>query len=117
MDDSFKKWLEHVLAHYDRVVFLYQLSPESCAELSAFLKRERRELLLITDPEAPDFPCSQRKLREEECSWLLELYVSYSFSDHFIFLTDQKKFPWPSIANFMEAGLAAREEIWEALLK
>ena len=33
MDDSFKKWLENALAHYDRVVFLYHLSKESCIEL------------------------------------------------------------------------------------
>lgn len=117
MDDSFKKWLENALMHYDRVVFLYRLSKESCIELRTILKEEKRKVLLLTDTETLDFPCSQRKLCEEECRQLLELYLSYSFSDHFIFLTDQKKFPWPSIDNFTEAGLATKGETLEALLK
>lgn len=117
MEYSLKIWLEDALAHYDRVVFLYQLSRESCIELMAVLKKEKRKLLLLTDMKTSDFPCDQRKLCEDECRWLLELYFSYSFADHFVFLTDQKKFPWPSIVNFTEAGLAARGEILEALLK
>lgn len=117
MEDSFKKWLENTLACYDRVVFLYQLSEESCAELRAILKKEKRKFLLLAEIDISDFPCSQRRLCEEECRWLLELYFSYRFADHFIFLTDQKKFPWPSIFNFTEAGSSARREILEAILK
>lgn len=117
MDYSIKKWLGNALADYDRVVFLYQLSQESCAELKKILRDEKRKLLLLTDAEAPDFPCDQRRMHEEECRCLLELYFSYSFADNFIFLTDQKNFPWPSIANFMEAGLAARGEALEAMLR
>lgn len=117
MDDFFDKQLENALAHYDKVIFLYQLSEESYSELRTILRAERRKLLLLTDMEAPDFPYDQKKLCEEECGRLLELYLSYSFSDHFIFLTDQKDFPWPSIANFAEAGLATRRELLEVLLK
>lgn len=116
MDHSFEKWLENALAHYDRVVFLYQPSQESCVELEGILRKEKRKLLLLTDLEAPDFPCNQRRLCGDECRCLLELYFSYSFADHFIFLTDQKKLPWPSITNFIEAGLSARGEALEAML-
>lgn len=116
MDDSLKKCMENALANYDRVVFLYQSSKELCIELRTVLKKEKRKILLLTDTEAPDFPCDQRELSEEECGQLSELYFSYSFSDHFIFMTDQKKFPWPSIDNFTDAGLSERGEILEALL-
>lgn len=117
MDDSLKKCMENALAHYDRVLFLYQSSKELCIELRTVLKREKRKILVLTDTEAPDFSYDQRKLSEEECRQLSELYFTYSFSDHFIFLTDQKNLPWSSITNFMEAGLAARGETLEALLK
>lgn len=117
MEDSLKEWLENALAYYDKVVFLYQLSETSCTELRTILKREKRKILLLTEIDTPDFPCNQRKLSREECSWLLEMYFSYSFADRFIFLTEQKNFPWPSIFNFMEEGLSARGEIFEAMLK
>ena len=117
MSDSLIKGLENALAQYDKVVFIYQLSQELCIELRTILKKEKRKLLLLTDTEAPVFPCDQRRLCKEECRWLLELYFSYSFSDRFIFLTDQEKFPWPTIANYIETGLAARGEIWEAMLE
>ena len=117
MDDSLKKWLKNALAHYDRVVFLYQSSKELYSELRTILKKEKRKILLLSDTETSDYPCGQRKLCQEECRQILELYFSYSFSDHFIFLTDQKKLPWPSIANFTEAGLLERGETLEALLK
>lgn len=117
MDHSFEKWLGNTLAHYDRVVFLYQLSRESCAELMRILRKEKRNFLLLTDIEAPDFLCDQRRLCEDECRYLLKLYFSYSFADNFIFLTDHKEFPWPSIANFTETGLPARGEALEAMLR
>lgn len=116
MEDSFEKWLENALAHYDKVIFLYQFSEESCAELGTILKAEKRKLLLVTDLEAPEFPCDQRTLCGEECNRLLQLYLSYSFSNRFVLLTDQKGFPWSSIANFAEAGLFTKQEIWEAVL-
>lgn len=117
MNDTLKKRLETALAHYDKVIFLYQLSQESCIELSTILSKEQRNLLLLTEAEAPSFPCDQRKLCEEECRQLLELYLSYSFSDRFVLLTDLKKFPWPFIVNFVETGLSERGEILEAMLK
>lgn len=117
MDDSFKKWLESALAHYDKVVFLYHLSKELCIELKTILKKEKKNFLLLTDMETPDCPCDQRKLREEECRWLLELYFSYCFADNFILLTGRNEFPCPSIANFMDAGLLTGEEMLEAALK
>lgn len=116
MDDSFENWLQYILADYDKVVFLYHLSEVSCIDLQTILKKEKRKLLLLTDTEAPDFPCNQRMLSEEECRRLLELYFTYSFADRFIFLTDRKVFPWPSAANFVEAGLAESVEILEAML-
>lgn len=116
MDASFIKWLENALAQYDRVVFLYQPSKELCIELRTILERDGRKFLLLTDVETHDFSCSQKELCETECRWLLELYFSYSFADNFVFLTDQEKFPWPSIVNFAEAGLFARKEILEAML-
>ncbi len=94
MDDSLKKWLENALAQYDKIIFLYQPSRKLCIELGTVLLKEKRKVLLLTDIEALDFACDQRKLSEEECNQLLELYFSYSFSDHFVFLTDQKRFPW-----------------------
>lgn len=117
MDDSFKEWLENALAHYDKVVFLYQPSKELCIELNSILKKEKKKFLLLTDIITPNFPCSERRLCEEECRWLLELYFSYCFADNFILLTDQARFPWPSIISFTETGLAARGEILEAILK
>lgn len=116
MDASFKKSLENALKHYDKVIFLYQPSKELCTELRTILKNEKRNLLLLTTAEAPDFPCDQRKLQEEECRWLLDLYFSYSFSDRFIFLTEQRNYPWPFIDNFVEMGLLAKGEVLEALL-
>lgn len=116
MDDSLKKYMENALKRYDRVVFLYQSSKELCLELRAVLKKKKRKILLLTDIGAPDFPCMQRKLCKEECGQLMELYFSYCFSDHFIFLTDQEELPWPSIVNFVGAGLSEREEVLEALL-
>lgn len=117
MECSIKKWLGDALADYDRVVFLYQLSQESYTELRRILRGEKGKLLLLTDVEISNLPCDQRRLCEEECRYLLELYFSYSFADNFIFLTDQKNFPWPSIANFTEEGLAARGEALEAMLR
>ncbi len=117
MDDYFKEWLENALVHYDRVVFLYQPSEALSIELMTILHKEKRKILLLTDMGAMDFPCSQRKLTASECRWLLELYLSYNFADNFIFLTDQKKFPWPFITNFMNTGLVARREILEVMLK
>lgn len=117
MDDSFEKWLENALAHYEKVIFLYQFPEESCAELRTILKAEKRRILLLMDMETPDFPCDQRTLCGEECNRLLELYLSYSFSNRFVLLTDQKGFPWSSIANFAEAGLVMRREILDAILE
>lgn len=117
MDDSFKKWLEEALAHYDKVVFLYHLSKELCIKLKMILKKEKRKFLLLTDMETWDFPCDRRKLCGEECRRLLELYFSYCFADNFILLTEQDEFPCPSIINFTEAGLLTGEEMLEAVLK
>lgn len=116
MEDSLKRWLEDALVHYDRVVFLYQFSQASCIGLRRILKKEQRKILLLTDTEVFGFTCSQRTLCEEECRGLLELYFSYCFADNFIFLTDQKEFPWPSPVSFSEAGVSEREKIWEAML-
>lgn len=116
MDDSFIDWLKDILAQYDRVVFLYRLSGESCAELRTILKKEKRKLLLLTDMEALPFSCDQRKLCGDECGRLLERYLSYNFSDRFILLTDWKEFPWPFAANFAEMGLSTKGEVLEALL-
>ncbi len=114
---SLKKSLENALKHYERVIFLYQPSKELCTELRTILKKEKKGILLLTATEIPDFPCDQRKLQEDECKSLMELYFTYSFSNHFIFLTDQNEFPWPSILNFAKAGLATRGEILEALMR
>ncbi len=117
MDGFLKNWLENALIYYAKVVFLYQPSEALCIELRTILHKEKRKILLLTDMETMDFPCSQRRLAASECRWLLQLYLSYNFADNFIFLTDQKKLPWPSIANFIDTGLAARREILEAMLK
>lgn len=117
MEDTLEKWLESVLKHYDKVVFLYRISEELYIELRKTLKKEKRKFLLLTDMDNLEFPCSQRRLCENECKWLLELYSSYRFADHFIFLTDQVKFPWPTIVNFTEVGLCPIREILEAILK
>lgn len=117
MNASFNNQLETALTQYDKVVFLYRLSQESCTELRMILKKGKQKILLLTDWKTPDFPCDQRRLNENECRYLLELYLSYSFSDRFVLLTDQNNFPWPSVNNFAEAGLLTKGEILEAMLR
>lgn len=116
--DRIIRKLEQDISRYDKIVLLEsrELVHECDWELTAYSSNKK---ILVLSAKQLSIKAADnlilRQITKEEADFLSGMYLTYEFSDKFIFLSREDT-NYPGLQNFVDTGLLSREEMLELLL-
>lgn len=115
--DGILRKLEQDIIQYDKIILLESLEQiHECEWELAASHSNRKTLILSTKQLAIKVDnLTFRQMTKEEAEFLLDLSLTYEFSDKFAFVPKEPA-NYPSLQNFVATDLLSREELLELLL-